>query len=107
MAQSQFVLSPQAIADLQNLETYITEESGAARAEAVLARVYRSLKMLAYWPNAGRARPNLGKMLRSFPVPPWIVFYEPMPNLEGIHVLRVVDGRRDLDAVFDKAIGPK
>jgi toxin ParE1/3/4 len=100
MAQPRFVLSPQAVADLVTLESYIAEESGTIRAQAVLARIYRSLGMLAFWPSAGRISSDIEGEPHRFPVPPWIIFYEPTPERDGIHVLRVLDGRRDLGSIL-------
>jgi plasmid stabilization system protein ParE len=47
---------------------------------------------------SGRKRPELGVGLRSFPVPPVVVFY----RVDGDFaiVTRVVDGRRDLGTIF-------
>ncbi|TAL00087.1 MAG: type II toxin-antitoxin system RelE/ParE family toxin [Rhodospirillaceae bacterium] len=99
MAQPYFVLSPRAVADLRAIEEYVTVESGAARAAAIHERIYHSLNMLAYWPNSGRLRRELEGQPRGFAVAPWYVFYEPLATLDGIHVLRVVDGRRDIQAI--------
>jgi toxin ParE1/3/4 len=100
VTEPRFVLSPRALSDLQGLESYITDESGAQRAEAVIARIYRLLNMLAYWPKAGPIHKEIEGNPRTFAISPWIVFYEPSPELDGIHVLRVLDGRRDLGAIF-------
>jgi toxin ParE1/3/4 len=105
MAQPRVILSPQAVADLDALETYISAESGTPRAQAVLARIYRSIGMLAYWPSAGLITKEVEGEPRRFPVPPWVIFYEMTPERDGIHVLRVLDGRRDLSAVL--AMKPK
>lgn len=100
MAQPRFVLSPQAVADLAILESYIAEDSGTMRAQAVLARIYRSIGMLAFWPSAGRISWEIEGEPHRFAVPPWVIFYEPSPERDGIHVLRVLDGRRDLGSLL-------
>lgn len=46
----------------------------------------------------GRARPELGPAIRSFPIGKYVVFYEPIQD--GIDVFRVLSGARDVDAVF-------
>ena len=102
MAEPGFVLSPAANADLDAIESYIATQSGAARARNVLERIFRSLIMLAHWPNVGRLHPEIEGTPRSFPVAPWIAFYEPSTELDGIYVLRILDGRRDLDTLLPK-----
>jgi len=50
-------------------------------------------------PNLGRRRDELIPSLRSFPVEDYLIFYFPLEN--GIEIARVVNGYRDLDAMFD------
>jgi toxin ParE1/3/4 len=52
--------------------------------------------MLVQNPLAGRERPELRHGLRSFPVGSYVIFYVPLPD--GIEVIRVVNGRQDIDA---------
>ena len=51
----------------------------------------------------GRARHELIVDLRSFIVRNYIIFYQPMAD--GIEVLRVLYGARDVRRVFDEMIG--
>ncbi len=95
MAQPQFLLSPEALSDLENIAGYIALESGPARAEDVVARIERTLRTLAFMPGIGRQRRELDGNPFLFPIPPWIVFYELATDLSGIVVLRIYDGRRD------------
>jgi toxin ParE1/3/4 len=44
----------------------------------------------------GQIRHDLDNAVRSFAVYPWVVLYKPLPDGEGVFILRVVDGRRDL-----------
>ena len=52
--------------------------------------------MLVQDPLAGRERPELMPALRSFPVGNYVIFYVPVSD--GIEVLRVMSGWRDVDA---------
>ena len=70
------------------------------RADGVIARLYRTLASLAFMPGIGRVRRDLKGAPRVFPVSPWLILYETAPGLDGIRVIRVVDGRRDLDAAL-------
>jgi len=46
----------------------------------------------------GRARDELEVGLRSFPVGRYAIFYLPIPD--GVEIVRVLHGARDLDAIF-------
>ncbi len=63
-------------------------------ADAMLDRIEAAFDMLAQAPLAGRKRSDLGANLRSFPVEGYIVFYTPVSD--GIEVVRVMSGRRDI-----------
>ncbi len=57
-----------------------------------------TLAMLAQNPEAGRARPELARHLRSFSVGNYVILYRPIP--EGIEIIRIVHGARDIDDLF-------
>lgn len=54
--------------------------------------------MLAAQPMMGRTREELAPGVRNFPFGRYVVFYMPMDD--GIDVVRVLHGARDIDAVF-------
>jgi toxin ParE1/3/4 len=87
--------SPQAEIDLTSIWDYIADDSVKA-ADALLDRFDRVFDMLADTPLAGRTRDDLASNLRSFPVGSYIIFYTPVS--EGIEVVRVMNGRQDIDA---------
>ena len=101
MTERGFTLDPPAEADLEALARYIAEHDGGRRAALVIARIEKTLQNLAFMPRMGRPTRHLNPATRRFPAQPWIIYYDPTPT--GIHVLRIVDGRRDLRALF----GPK
>ncbi len=47
----------------------------------------------------GRARDELARGVRSFPFGRYVVFYMPLDN--GIDVVRVLHGSRDIDEEFN------
>jgi toxin ParE1/3/4 len=47
----------------------------------------------------GRARPELAPELRSFPVKRYVLYYR--PDADGIELVRVLDGARNIEALFD------
>ena len=49
-------------------------------------------------PGLGPERPELGKGLRSFPVGNYLIVYRPAND--GIHLIRVVHGSRNLRRLF-------
>ena len=83
--------SPQAEVDLFAIWDFIAADSARA-ADALINRI----DMLAETPFAGRARGDLVRDLRSFPVGNYIIFYLPRPD--GVEVLRFMHGRQDIDA---------
>src|SRR5439155_4986142 len=86
---------PQAEIDIASIWGFIADDS--ARAEDVMIdRIDSAFDMLAQNPMAGRARNDLALELRSFPVGNYVLFYIPVPD--GIEVIRVMNGRRDIDA---------
>lgn len=64
----------------------------------MLVRFDQTLSTLTSQPNLGRARPELAVDLRSFPVGNYVLFYIPSPK--AITVVRVLEGHRDIDAIF-------
>ena len=81
--------------DVTSIWTFIADDNAGA-ADALIDRIDRAADMLADTPLAGRARPELGSKLRSFPVGNYIIFYVPVPD--GIEIVRVMNGRQDIDA---------
>ncbi len=102
MAQLQIIVSAEARADLLALGRYIAEQDGEPRAELILGRIEETIRTIAFMPGLGRPKPYLNRSARAFPLPPWLIVYTPLPDLDGIRVIRVVDGRRDLPAVVGK-----
>lgn len=64
----------------------------------MLTLITQKLDNLAQFPSMGRRRDELLTALRSFPIDDYLIFYRPIA--EGIEVVRVVSGYRDLEALF-------
>ena len=90
--------SQQAEQDLIDLWTYIADNPAAA--DNLLDQIESVCKMLARAPLLGRARSELAAGLRSFSVGDYLIFYLPRKN--GIVVVRVLSGYRNLDALFEE-----
>jgi toxin ParE1/3/4 len=87
--------SPQAEMDVASIWQFIANNNVRA-ADAMLDRIEAAFDLLAQAPLAGRERNDLGANLRSFPVESYIVFYTPVSD--GIDVVRVMSGRRDISS---------
>jgi toxin ParE1/3/4 len=88
---------PLADADLDEIWDYIAADS-PERAVNFLRKLYAKMQSLATSPNIGCRRDELLPGLRSFPCGNYVIFYFPMEN--GIDVVRVLQGSRDIDHVF-------
>jgi toxin ParE1/3/4 len=100
--QPQIIISAEAHVDLLGLELHIADQDGQTRADLILGRIEETIRMLAFMPGLGRSRRYLGRSTRVFPQPPWLIIYTTLPDLDGIRVIRVIDGRRDLPAVLGR-----
>ncbi len=91
------VIRPRVLVDLAEIWAYIADDN-AASADAFAALIDSKFHALARQPGLGRARPELGKDLRSFAVGRHVIFYLPLSN--GIEIVRVLHGARDIEAAF-------
>lgn len=94
---SRYQVQASAEDDLDDIWLYIAHDSELG-ADRVLTTLYRSFLTLADFPRMGRKRPELAKSLRSYVVGNYVVFY--LPTVDGIDVVRVLSGFRDIDAEF-------
>lgn len=67
-------------------------------ADRILAEIEAKCSLLRRHPYIGRARSELLPDLRSFPRPPFVIFYR--VSGQTVEIVRVLDGRRDLNAIF-------
>lgn len=94
---SWYFVSPQATQDLQEINDYLFAGNPDV-ADRLLTLITQKFYILAQFPRMGRRRDELSPALRSFPVDDYLIFYRPIA--EGIEVVRVVSGYRDLEALF-------
>jgi toxin ParE1/3/4 len=96
---AQVLYTVRADADLLDLWEYIAQDNPAA-ANAQLRQIATSCQTLADMPGISRARPEIRRGLRAWPIGSYLVLHRDAPG--GIEVVRVVHGARDLDALdFD------
>ncbi len=89
---------PLAQTDILEIWDFIADDSIAA-ADRWVDHLDEQFRLLATQPMMGRARQELAPGVRSFPVGRYVVFYLPLDD--GIDVVRVLHGARDIDAMFN------
>ena len=94
---SRYRLSQQSHSDLEEIWLYIALDNLAA-ADRFIDELVGKFRTLAEQPGIGHARDELAESLRSFPVGNYVIFYRPMQN--GIDIVRVLSGFRDIPNVF-------
>jgi len=94
-------VAPQAAADLDAIWYYVATESGSIEiANQLIDSITDRFFLLASHPYLGRARKDdFGVGCRSFPVGEYIIVY--CVEDQGVLILRVAHGRRDLEALFE------
>ena len=89
---------PLAEADILEIWDYIADDNSAA-ADRWVDQLDDQVRLLATQPMMGRLRNELAPGVRSYPYGRYVVFYVPLDD--GIDVVRVLHGARDIDAVFN------
>jgi len=89
---------PHAEADILEIWGYIAEDSVIA-ADRWVDKLDEKFALWATQPMMGRARDELSSGIRSLAFGRYVVFFQPSPD--GIDVVRVLHGSRDIDANFD------
>jgi len=84
--------------DLVEAALRIAEENPAA-ADRWLDIIDEKCRLLSQMPELGRRRDDLASGLRSFPVGNFVVFYRPIAD--GIQIIRILHGARDIPTLFD------
>ena len=104
MSQARIEKRSPAHQDLRRQALYLADEAGPAIATRFLEASEKAFATLAKMPGMGRIRrfphPELGG-LRSWAIPGferYLIFYRALPD--GIEVIRVLHGMRDLDRIF-------
>lgn len=95
---NQFRVSNAARLDLDEIWFYIAQDDPDT-ADRFIRLIVSRFPNLASMPQMGWQREELSPRLRSFPVGNYIIFYRPMEN--GIEIVRVLHGARDLPPLFE------
>jgi toxin ParE1/3/4 len=90
--------SSEARVDLEEIWTYYAQVAGRQTADNIARKIADACNVISDHPLAGRARDELRPGIRSFAVRPHVIFYRLMADVPEI--VRLLDGRRDIDAIF-------
>lgn len=92
-----YYVSQKTAIEIEEINDYIASKDPAA-ADRFLRSLAQKFDTLANFPNMGRRWDNLSPPLRSFPIESYLIFYRSIED--GIEIVRVVSGYRDLDNIF-------
>jgi toxin ParE1/3/4 len=92
------VRRPKASADLIEIWEFIAADN-RDRADEFIDRIDARFRVIAAQPSMGRERSELAPGLRSLPLPPYVIFYQPLED--GVAIVRVLHGARDIEAQFE------
>lgn len=92
------IWSAEAEQDVTDIWNYWARQASPAVADDLLRAVGRAIARLQEWPFSGRKRDELIAGLRSAGARPNVIFYRLKDG--RVEIVRVLDGRRDIDAIF-------
>jgi toxin ParE1/3/4 len=91
------IISQPAIKDLEQIIDYFSNRNIEA-GERFINEFEKKCKNLANFPNMGRSYDDVKPSLRGLPLAGYIIFYRIVND--GIEIIRVVSGYRDLESLF-------
>lgn len=91
-------ISDQAVEDLEDIWTYIAEDS-VSRADGFVDRIYAKCVDLSELEGVGRARDELLPGLKSFPFKRYVIYF--YRSSSRVDIVRVLHSARDVDEMFE------
>ena len=88
---NRLVLTPRALADLEDIGDYIAAESPKA-AERTIARLEELSKLLRDNPEIGTLREDIAAGVRCFPAGNYLILFRSLDD--GVEIVRYVHGAR-------------
>jgi toxin ParE1/3/4 len=93
------IFSEEADSDLLQIHSYLAARNRAAAVS--LAKIFKAkFENLAHFPFIGRDRSSLSHGVRSVVAENYVIFYH--VERDRIMIVRVLDGRRDIDVEFQR-----
>jgi toxin ParE1/3/4 len=93
----------EAARDLSRIWRHIAQDNLSA-AENWLTKVDGKLRLLSQFPGIGARREELGDAMLSYPFGHYLIFYR--RTTDGIEIIRVLHGARDMRRLFARAEAP-
>jgi toxin ParE1/3/4 len=87
--------------DLVEIWGYVAQINREA-AVGLIKDFWIKFEILSRNPKIGRIRREFSPDLRSLPIKNYVVFYRPVDN--GIEVIRILHGSRDIERIFEEFI---
>jgi toxin ParE1/3/4 len=100
-ANKPLIWSPEARGDLSDIWNYYAAVASPRSADNIVRRIGDAVRLLEDHPYGGRSRDEVRRGLRSVAANPHVIFYRVTTN-DIAQIVRVIDGRRDVDAIFDE-----
>lgn len=98
-----FILTPSAARDVDDILTYVLENSGPNRALHVHKRLFQGFVKIADQPWLGHVREDLGdESLRVFNVFSYLIIY--LPDSKPLEIVRVIHGARDVPRALEEVV---
>lgn len=95
---SRVIIRPQAVQDVRDLWLYLADHASPEQADRVVEQIRQKLELASAYPYMGRSREELRPHVRSLVIGRYVAFYIPLDD--GIEVIRVLYGGRDLPALL-------
>jgi toxin ParE1/3/4 len=92
------IWSPEALSDIDHLWDHYAGIAGRVTADKIIRDISKVVATIDEFPYAVRARDEIRAGLRSLTATPQIVFYR--LNNSRPEIVRVLDGRRDIEEIF-------
>jgi toxin ParE1/3/4 len=93
-----YSFSTEAMQDLDEICQYIAQNDQRA-ASKIFDAIRKKARLLSQFPNMGKSYSQLALNLRGAPVEDYIIFY--YPRADGIDIVRIASGYRDLEQLFE------
>ncbi|QLE56944.1 type II toxin-antitoxin system RelE/ParE family toxin [Nostoc sp. TCL26-01] len=95
---SNYIIAPSASRDLNEIADYFLVRNLEA-GEKLFREFNKKCQNLANFPSMGRSYAHIKPSLRGLPLDGYVILYQVLDD--GVEILRVVSGYRDLESLFE------
>lgn len=97
---SRYIVSPEAQQDLRDIRNYIARDNTRA-ARRLVESIRQKCRTLVGFPKMGRSYDDIAPELRGVPIEGYIMLYRLIED--GVEIVRVVSGYRNLESLFSES----